>query len=172
MTRVIRTPAPSLVGWPRTLRATPRTCWVAAVVEAVVGLGVAMLTPFNGGRRAQLWPRPASQRYDAGLARKQALGWDMLTTRIALATMAVACFATQARAQDQDFSAVQIETQKLADGLFMLIGSGGNIALSTGPDGSVLVDTQYAPLNAKILAAVRAAGGTDVKYVINTHWHG
>jgi glyoxylase-like metal-dependent hydrolase (beta-lactamase superfamily II) len=54
----------------------------------------------------------------------------------------------------------------------MLIGSGGNIALSTGPDGSVLVDTQYAPLNAKILAAVRAAGGTDVKYVINTHWHG
>jgi glyoxylase-like metal-dependent hydrolase (beta-lactamase superfamily II) len=75
-------------------------------------------------------------------------------------------------AQDQDFSAVQIETQQVGNGLYMLIGSGGNIALSTGPDGSVLVDTQYAPLNAKILAAVRAAGGGDVKYVINTHWHG
>ena len=74
--------------------------------------------------------------------------------------------------KNQDFSAVQIETQQLGDGLFMLIGSGGNIALSTGPDGSVLVDTQFAPLNAKILAAVRAAGGGDVKYVINTHWHG
>ena len=36
----------------------------------------------------------------------------------------------------------------------------------------MLVDTQFAPLNAKILAAVRAAGGSDVKYVINTHWHG
>jgi glyoxylase-like metal-dependent hydrolase (beta-lactamase superfamily II) len=36
----------------------------------------------------------------------------------------------------------------------------------------VLIDTEYAPLNAKILAAVRAAGGSDVKYVINTHWHG
>jgi glyoxylase-like metal-dependent hydrolase (beta-lactamase superfamily II) len=35
----------------------------------------------------------------------------------------------------------------------------------------VLVDTQFAPLNAKIVAAVRAAGGDDVKYVINTHWH-
>jgi glyoxylase-like metal-dependent hydrolase (beta-lactamase superfamily II) len=36
----------------------------------------------------------------------------------------------------------------------------------------VLVDTEYAPLNAKILAAVKAAGGGAVKYVVNTHWHG
>jgi cyclase len=86
--------------------------------------------------------------------------------------VAAACFlAGPAFAQDQDFSAVQIQTQQLADGLYMLIGEGGNIALSTGADGSVLVDTQFAPLNAKILAAVRAAGGSDVKYVINTHWH-
>jgi glyoxylase-like metal-dependent hydrolase (beta-lactamase superfamily II) len=85
---------------------------------------------------------------------------------------AAVLFMLPALAQEQDFSAVQIETQRLTPNLFMLIGSGGNIALSTGADGSVLVDTQYAPLNAKILAAVRAAGGSDVKYVINTHWHG
>jgi cyclase len=89
---------------------------------------------------------------------------------------AIGCVAVlstiPALAQEQDFSAVQIETQRLTPNLFMLLGSGGNIALSTGADGSVLVDTQYAPLNAKILAAVRAAGGSDVKYVINTHWHG
>jgi cyclase len=97
-------------------------------------------------------------------------GSDVLTDKIALG-LAIACLATPALAQDQDFSAVQIETQQLADGLYMLTGSGGNIALSTGPDGSVLVDTQFAPLNAKIVAAVRAAGGDDVKYVINTHWH-
>jgi glyoxylase-like metal-dependent hydrolase (beta-lactamase superfamily II) len=54
----------------------------------------------------------------------------------------------------------------------MLIGSGGNMALSTGADGSVLVDTEYAPLNQKIVAAVKAAGGSDVKFVINTHYHG
>ncbi len=95
----------------------------------------------------------------------------MLTNRSALGLAATFWLAAPAFAQDQDFSAVEIETQQLADGLYMLIGSGGNIALSTGPDGSVLVDTQFAPLNAKIVAAVRAAGGGDVKYVINTHWH-
>ena len=72
----------------------------------------------------------------------------------------------------QDPATVQIQTQKLANNVFMLMGDGGNIGLSTGADGSVLIDTEYAPLNAKILAAVRAAGGSEVKYVINTHWHG
>jgi len=94
----------------------------------------------------------------------------VLTNKLALG-LAAACFLGPALAQEQDFSAVEIQTQQLVDGLYMLIGEGGNIALSTGPDGSVLVDTQFAPLNAKILAAVRAAGGGDVKYVINTHWH-
>jgi glyoxylase-like metal-dependent hydrolase (beta-lactamase superfamily II) len=98
-------------------------------------------------------------------------GGNMVTHKMALGFAAALAFSVPAVAQDQDFSAVQIETQQVADGLYMLIGSGGNIALSTGPDGSVLVDTQFAPLNAKILAAVRAAGGGDVKYVINTHWH-
>lgn len=91
--------------------------------------------------------------------------------KLALGSAAV-LFLVPVLAQEQDFSAVQIETERLTPNLFMLIGSGGNIALSTGADGSVLVDTQYAPLNAKILAAVRAAGGSDVTYVINTHWHG
>ena len=100
------------------------------------------------------------------------LGGRVLTKKLALGLAAPLWLAAPAFAQNQDFSAVQIETQQVGDGLFMLIGSGGNIALSTGPDGSVLVDTQYAPLNSKILAAVRAAGGGDVKYVINTHWHG
>jgi cyclase len=96
----------------------------------------------------------------------------VLIKRFALSSAAALLLSTSAFAQQQDFSAVRIETQQLANGLFMLIGEGGNIGLSTGPDGSVLVDTQYAPLNAKIVAAVRGAGGGDVKYVINTHWHG
>jgi glyoxylase-like metal-dependent hydrolase (beta-lactamase superfamily II) len=89
--------------------------------------------------------------------------------------VAAALLAVPALAQETDFSAASIETQRLTPNLhmLMLVGAGaGNIALSTGADGSVLVDTQFAPLNAKILAAVRAAGGSDVKYVINTHWHG
>ena len=84
---------------------------------------------------------------------------------------AAALWIVPASAQ-QDPATVTIQTQKLAGNVFMLMGDGGNIGLSIGADGSVLVDTEYAPLNAKILAAVRAAGGSDIKYVINTHWHG
>jgi cyclase len=99
----------------------------------------------------------------------------VLKKKLAFGSAAALLLSTAALAQETDFSAAEIQTQQVGDGLFMLmlIGAGaGNIALSTGPDGSVLVDTQFAPLNAKILAAVRAAGGGDVKYVINTHWHG
>lgn len=88
-----------------------------------------------------------------------------------------ACLLLTASAfgQETDFSSATIEAQEVADDLYMLmlVGAGaGNIALSTGDDGAVIVDTQFAPLNEKILAAIRRAGGTDVKFVVNTHWHG
>ncbi len=54
----------------------------------------------------------------------------------------------------------------------MLFGAGGNIGVSYGPDGTVLIDDQYAPLTEKIQAAVTGLGATPVKYLINTHWHG
>jgi cyclase len=108
--------------------------------------------------------------YDAASPENARLGGDSVIKKGALGFVAVLA-ALPALAQ-QDFSAVQIQTERLTPNLYMLIGEGGNIALSIGADGSVLVDTQFAPLNAKILAAVRAAGGSDVKYVINTHWHG
>ena len=100
-------------------------------------------------------------------------GGEALVNKNLLVGVAAALLAAPVFAQD--FAAARIETHRLTPNLFMLelIGEGaGNIALSTGADGAVLVDTQFAPLNAKILAAVRAAGGSDVKYVINTHWHG
>src|SRR5690606_41609150 len=69
----------------------------------------------------------------------------------------------------QDFSSVQIETVPVADGLYMLVGAGGNIALSTGDDGTVIVDTQFAPLTEKISAAIRAACRRAVALEVNTH---
>jgi cyclase len=72
----------------------------------------------------------------------------------------------------QDFAGVEIETIPVADGVYMLVGQGGNIGLSVGDDGAFLVDDQYAPLTERILAAVREVGGGDVKFVVNTHWHG
>ena len=79
--------------------------------------------------------------------------------------------STGALAQ-QDFSDVEIQTVDVADGLYMLVGQGGNIGLSVGDDGAFIVDTQFAPLSERIQAAVNAAGGGDVAFVVNTHWHG
>lgn len=94
-----------------------------------------------------------------------------MTAIAALAALTGFAAATDVRAQ-QDFSDVRIETVPVTDGLYMLVGSGGNIGLSVGADGAFLVDDQYAPLTERILAAVRAAGGGDVRFVVNTHWHG
>lgn len=78
--------------------------------------------------------------------------------------------ATSAAAQDT--SDVQIETIDLGSGLAMLIGRGGNIGVSMGPDGALLVDDQYAPITPKIEAAVKGLGPHPIRFVLNTHWHG
>lgn len=72
----------------------------------------------------------------------------------------------------QDFSKVEIKTEQAGPGVSVLFGAGGNIAVSHGSDGTVLVDDQFAPLTAKIEAAVTALGASPVKWLINTHWHG
>jgi cyclase len=72
----------------------------------------------------------------------------------------------------QDFSKVEIKTQQLAPGVAVLFGAGGNIGVSYGEDGTILIDDQFAPLTPKIEAAVSALGAKPVKFLINTHWHG
>lgn len=73
-----------------------------------------------------------------------------------------------AQAPQQD---VTITTEQVAPGVAVLFGQGGNIGVSHGPDGTVLIDDQFAPLTPKIQAAVAALGATPVKFLINTHWH-
>ena len=75
-------------------------------------------------------------------------------------------------AQERDFSKVEIKTEKLTDSVYVLFGSGGNIGLSVGDDGVVMIDDQFAPLSVKILAAVRQLTDKPLRFVINTHWHG
>ena len=72
----------------------------------------------------------------------------------------------------RDFSAVEIQPQKVAENLYMLKGAGGNIALFAGEDGAFMVDDQFAPLSEKILAAVKQITDKPLRFVINTHWHG
>ncbi len=72
----------------------------------------------------------------------------------------------------QDFDAVEIEATDLGGGIHMLTGQGGNIGVSVGSDGVVLIDDQFAPLSKKILAAVARISPGNVRFVLNTHWHG
>jgi glyoxylase-like metal-dependent hydrolase (beta-lactamase superfamily II) len=86
--------------------------------------------------------------------------------------LALLLLASAAQAQQRDFDKVSIRTQPLTPNVAVLFGEGGNIGVSHGQDGTVLIDDQYAPLTPRIAAAVAAIPATPVKFVINTHWHG
>jgi cyclase len=75
-------------------------------------------------------------------------------------------------AQQQDFEKVTIKTTKVSESIYMLEGAGGNIGVSVGEDGVIVIDDQYAPLTPKIQAAIAAITPKPVKFVLNTHWHG
>ncbi|MCH7716005.1 MAG: MBL fold metallo-hydrolase [Gemmatimonadetes bacterium] len=98
----------------------------------------------------------------------------MTRTAIGIASVVIGLgllTAMPATAQ-RDFSSVEIETIQVADGVYMLVGSGGNIGLSIGEDGPFVVDDQFAPLTEKIQAAIAAVTSGAVRFVLNTHWHG
>lgn len=107
----------------------------------------------------------------------------MTESRIGLAALTTAGFvaaswgvaAAPATAQ-QDFTDVRIEATHVAGNVYLLVGQGGNIGVSSGPDGALMVDDQFAPLADRIRAALRELGqsdaASDVRFVLNTHWHG
>jgi glyoxylase-like metal-dependent hydrolase (beta-lactamase superfamily II) len=94
-----------------------------------------------------------------------------MRARLAAAAAVVLGLAIPAAAQ-QDFSRVEIRTERLADTVWMLTGSGGNLAVSAGEDAVFLVDDQYAPLTERIVAAIARISPRPVRFVLNTHWHG
>ena len=75
-------------------------------------------------------------------------------------------------AQDDRFAKVEIKVHPVAGSVYMLEGAGGNIGVSVGEDGIVIVDDQFAPLAPKIKAALKGISDKPVRFVINTHWHG
>jgi cyclase len=72
----------------------------------------------------------------------------------------------------QDFAKVEIQTIPVAKNIYMLQGAGGNIGVSVGPDGILIVDDQFAPLAGKILAALQRLNPGKLKFILNTHHHG
>jgi glyoxylase-like metal-dependent hydrolase (beta-lactamase superfamily II) len=85
--------------------------------------------------------------------------------------LAAFLFALSALAQ-RDFSKVEVKAEKVAGSVYMLTGAGGNIGVSIGDDGIVVVDDQYAPLAPKIEAAMKGITDKPVRFIINTHYHG
>ncbi|HSC08482.1 MAG TPA: MBL fold metallo-hydrolase, partial [Steroidobacteraceae bacterium] len=85
----------------------------------------------------------------------------------ALALLAVMPLAVA----QQDMSKVVIESQKVAEGVYMLTGAGGNIGVSVGEDGIVMIDDQFQELTPRIQEALAKLSPKPVRFVINTHWH-
>lgn len=90
-----------------------------------------------------------------------------------LVSLVLSCLlAGSAAAQERDWSKVEMKATKVAGQVYMLEGLGGNIGVSVGSDGLLIVDDQYAPLADKIKAALKELGQGKLKFVLNTHWHG
>jgi glyoxylase-like metal-dependent hydrolase (beta-lactamase superfamily II) len=67
---------------------------------------------------------------------------------------------------------VEIRVLPVQRNVYMLLGAGGNTTVQIGTDGVLVVDTQFAPLAPKILAAIRKLSDKPIRIVINTHVHG
>lgn len=89
----------------------------------------------------------------------------------ALLAAALMLWTSGLLAQDR-FADVSIETVPVAGNISMLVGQGGNIGVSAGADGILIVDDQYAPLADRIRGALAELGSDAPRFVLNTHFHG
>ena len=90
-----------------------------------------------------------------------------MTRYLNFAILLLTLFTVPAFGQD-----VTIETTKLSDNVYMLIGRGGNIGVSVGEDGIFVIDDQFANITDKIVAALRQLSDKPIVFLANTHHHG
>ena len=98
---------------------------------------------------------------------------------LAFATVALTTFACLAVAAQQpaggggaqNFDNVEVHLLPAQGNVYMLVGAGGNVTVQAGKEGVLIVDTQYAPMSAKIMTAIRTLSQGPLRYIINTHSH-
>src|SRR6186713_2945622 len=91
---------------------------------------------------------------------------------LVLGSIVALSLAGAAIAQQQpDWNAIQVTAQEIRPGVAVLFGNGGNIGVSHGGDGTLVVDDQFAPLTQKIQGAIGGLGASPVRFLANTHWH-
>ncbi len=97
-----------------------------------------------------------------------------LTAPLLFATplLLAASLAVPGAAVAQGMDSVRIRVVPVAPGVHMLMGSGGNIGVSSGPDGVFVIDDEFAPLTDRIVAAIRTFSDGPIRFLVNTHWHG
>jgi glyoxylase-like metal-dependent hydrolase (beta-lactamase superfamily II) len=74
-------------------------------------------------------------------------------------------------AQAPDTAKVEYRSEKLTDNLYALFGAGGNIAVLTGPDGALVIDSDLLEMSAKLRAALALVSDKPARFLINTHFH-
>src|SRR5215831_13285097 len=103
-------------------------------------------------------------------------------TRYFLAMTVGAVISASLLAQGIQYDKIEIKTDKVAPNLYMLSGSegvdpghpdgaGGRIGVLAGPDGVFMVDSQYAQIADRVLAAVRRIDSGPIRFLVNTHIH-
>lgn len=94
-----------------------------------------------------------------------------LSFALIIALCLITSFAHDGHHSEQQQEVI-IKTTKVAGNVYMLEGRGGNIGVSVGTDGILIVDDQFAPLAEKITAALKELSAGKLKFVLNTHFHG
>src|SRR5260221_12834559 len=103
---------------------------------------------------------------------KRSADMTKMIPRAVLGFLAAAAAGAVLRAQQPDFSKVEIKTTKIAGNFYTVEGQGGVIGVLPGPDGVLMVDSQFAPLTEKIVAAIRQVSDRPIRFLVNTHVHG
>jgi cyclase len=95
-----------------------------------------------------------------------------MRSKILLVTAITALFSAGSAISQDRWADAKITSQPVSGSVHMLEGMGGNIGISAGPEGILIIDDQFAPLAEKIAAAIGDIAQTPMKYVVNTHYHG
>ena len=96
----------------------------------------------------------------------------MLVAAVVMAATGGAIVNRAIAQQTQNFDAVQMDVQQVSGNVYMVVGAGGNTTVFTGPEGALIVDTQFAPLSGKILDVVQKLTDQPLRWIVNTHMHG
>jgi cyclase len=94
-----------------------------------------------------------------------------MTGRSAVLTAIAVAGAGAAAAQAQPAGPDELAAWHVRDGIYLLVGAGGNTTVQVGQDGVLVVDTKLAAASDALLAAIRKISDKPIRYLINTHWH-